>query len=159
MTDDEFEAEETTPDTIQPGSGVTMHFSLSLEDGTVADSTEGDEPLEFVMGDGTLIESLELMLYGLRAGAHQRLAIEPRDAFGYPDPENIHSMPRAEFDEDMLAEGNIISFSTPSGEEVPGAIREVRDEEVVVDFNHPLAGHTVTFAVEILEVSPPKPHH
>lgn len=132
-----------------------MHFSLSLADGTVADSTREGEPLRFVMGDGTLIEGLELVLYGLKEGDQQCLSIEPRDAFGFPDEENIHTMPRSEFPADMQLEvGMIIGFSTPSGEEVPGAIQEIKDDEVVVDFNHPLAGHEVIFDVEILEVKP-----
>jgi FKBP-type peptidyl-prolyl cis-trans isomerase SlpA len=141
--------------TIGPGSEVLMHFSLSLADGTVADSTTDDEPLRFVMGDGTLIEGLELVLYGLKKGDRQCLSIEPRDAFGFPDEDNIHTMPRSEFPDDMQLEvGMIIGFSTPSGEEVPGAIQEIKDDEIVVDFNHPLAGHEVIFDVEILEVKP-----
>jgi FKBP-type peptidyl-prolyl cis-trans isomerase SlpA len=64
-------------------------------------------------------------------------------------------MPRSEFPADMQLEvGMIIGFSTPSGEEVPGAIQEIKDDEIVVDFNHPLAGHEVIFDVEILEVKP-----
>ena len=141
--------------TIGPGSEVLMHFTLSLADGTVADSTDEGEPLQFVMGDGTLIEGLELVLYGLKKGDRQCLSIEPRDAFGFPDEENIHTMPRSEFPAEMQLEaGLIISFTTPSGEEVPGAIRELKDDEVVVDFNHPLAGNEIIFDVEILEIKP-----
>ena len=141
--------------TIGPGSEVLMHFTLSLTDGTVADSTVEGEPLRFVMGDGSLIEGLELVLYGLKQGDRQCLSIEPRDAFGFPEEENIHTMSRSEFPEDIQLEvGQIIGFTTPSGEEVPGAIKEIKDEEVVVDFNHPLAGHEIIFDVEILEVKP-----
>lgn len=141
--------------TIGPGSEVLMHFTLSLADGTVADSTRDDEPLRFVMGDGTLIEGLELVLYGLKAGDRQCLSIEPRDAFGFPDEANIHTMSRTEFPAEMQLEpGLIVGFTTPSGEEVPGAIQEIKGDEVVVDFNHPLSGHEVIFDVEILEVKP-----
>ena len=141
--------------TIGPGSEVLMHFTLSLADGTVADSSRDGEPLRFVMGDGTLIEGLELVLYGLKAGDQQCLSIEPRDAFGFPEEENIHTMPRSEFPAEMQLEpGLIVGFTTPSGEEVPGAIQEIKGDEVVVDFNHPLSGHEVIFDVEILEVKP-----
>ena len=141
--------------TIGPGSQVTMHFTLSLKDGTVADSTREDEPITFNMGDGSLIEGLEMVLYGLKAGDKQCLAIEPRDAFGFPDPANVHTLPRSEFSDELpVEEGVIIGFTTPSGEEVPGTIQEVRQEEVVVDFNHPLAGHEVIFDVEILDIKP-----
>ena len=132
-----------------------MHFTLSPADGTVADASEENEPLRFIMGDGTLIEGLELVLYGLKAGDKQCLSIEPRDAFGYPDEENYHTMPRAEFPENIpLEEGVVVGFETPSGEEIPGTIKELKDDEVIVDFNHPLAGHEVIFDVEILEIKP-----
>ena len=142
---------------IRPGSKVLMHFTLSLEDGTVAETTRDDnEPLEFVMGDGTLIEGLELALYGLKAGDKQTLSIEPKLAFGFPDPDNVHSMPRHEFPQEMqLARGVIMEFNTPAGDEVPGTVLEVNDREVKVDFNHPLAGHQITFEVEILSVESP----
>lgn len=141
--------------TIGPGSEVLMHFTLSLSDGTVADSSREGEPMRFRMGDGSMIEGLEMVLYGLKVGDKQCLAIGPRDAFGFPDPENVHEMDRAEFDPDMeLAEGMIMSFSTPSGDEIPGTLIEVTADKVKVDFNHPLAGHEVIFDVEILEIQP-----
>lgn len=147
---------------IGPGSKVRLHFSITLEDGTIAETSRADnEPLELVIGDGTLIEGLELALYGLKAGDKQAITIEPKLAFGYPDPENVHTLPREEFPEDMqLARGVIIEFNTPAGDEVPGTILEVGDREVKVDFNHPLAGHEIEFEVEILSVqSPPQELH
>lgn len=143
--------------TIGPGCEVTMHFRLSLQDGTIADETEQDEPLSFTMGDGTLIQGLELALYGMKVGEKQSLSIDPRDAFGFPEEENVHSMPRSEFDETMKVEpGMIVAFTTPAGQEVPGTIKEVSDETVLVDFNHPLSGFDVTFDVEILGIKPSK---
>lgn len=141
--------------TIGPGTKVTMHFTLSLTDGTVADSTDKSEPMTFTMGDGTLVEGLEMVLYGLKVGDKQCLEIGPRDTFGFPDEDNFHTLPRSEFAEGLpLEEGTVLGFTTPSGEEVPGTIHELRDEEVVVDFNHPLAGRPVVFDVEIVDIQP-----
>ena len=141
-------------DTIQPGSEVVMHFSITLEDGTVADSTEGEEPLQFVMGDQTLIEGLELALYGLKVGDKQSLVIEPENAYGYPDPENVHAMQREDFPEEMeIKKGVIVGFATPAGDEFPGTVTEVGEEQVMVDFNHPIAGHEIIFDVEILAIT------
>ena len=138
---------------IQPGSEVLMNFSIILEDGTVAETTEGDEPLLFSLGDGTMVEGLELALLGLKAGDTQSLVIPPENAYGFSDPQHIHPVARADFPIDMeLKKGVIIGFATPEGEEVPGIIKEVGDKQVMVDFNHPLAGHEITFNVEILEV-------
>lgn len=138
---------------IQPGSEVLMHFTIRLEDGTVAESSVGEEPLRFKMGDGTLVEGLELALLGLKPGDKQKLQIPPENAYGYAVPSNVQPLARDEFPEDMeLKRGVIIGFTTPDGEEVPGMILEVGDEQVTVDFNHPLASHEITFEVEILEV-------
>lgn len=139
--------------TIGPGCEVSMFFKLSLPDGTIADAIEEGEPLVFTMGDGTLIEGLEMMLYGLKAGDKECLSIDPRDAFGFPDEENIHTMPRSEFSPEMAVEpGTVVAFTTPNGQEVPGTIKEVTDDTVIVDFNHPLAGFEVLFDVQILDV-------
>jgi len=143
------------PAAIGPGSRVVMHYTLSLADGTVAERSDEDEPLEFTIGDGTLIEGLELALMGLAAGDSQVLGIDPREAFGFPDPDNIHGIPRAEFDaEDELEEGMIIGFATPGGEEIPGTVVGLGGDLVQVDFNHPLAGHELVFDVRILSVEP-----
>lgn len=140
---------------ISPESTVTLHLSLGLEDGTVAESTFEDEPLTFTMGDGTLVEGLELGLYGLQAGTNQRLVLEPEQAFGLHDPAKLQQLPRAEFPTELALEpGIIIGFDTPSGEELPGTIISLTDETVEVDFNHPLAGRVVVFEVEIIAVVP-----
>jgi len=140
---------------IEVASTVTLHLSLTLEDGTVAESTFGEEPLTFTMGDGTLVHGLELGLYGLVPGNVQRLELRPEQAFGLRDPANIHAVPRADFDPAMMLEpGVIVGFETADGDELAGAILSVGDETVEVDFNHPMAGHTIIFDVEIIDVVP-----
>jgi len=142
---------------VGPGCAVTMHFSLRFRDGNVADASEPGEPMTFVMGDGSMVQGLELALYGLKAGDKQTVELDPLHAFGFSDPENVHSLPRADFAPELpLDIGTVLAFSTPSGEEVPGIIKEVRGDEVVVDFNHPLAGHDVIFEVEIVDIAPPE---
>jgi len=139
---------------ITAGSRVTMHFSLTLEDGTVAEDSFDDEPLEFVMGDGSLNEGLELGLYGMKAGDEETLTMSPEQTFGFHDPDNIHEMSRNDFDPDTpLEEGMIIGFTTPAGDELPGMIKQVAKSTVTVDFNHPLAGHDLLYRVKILDVN------
>ncbi len=139
---------------IGPDSEVLMHFTLTLKDGTVAESSRDSEPLQFRMGDGSLVAGLERALYGLHSGSVQTLEIEPQDAFGFPDPANVHTLSVHDFPHDMpLDSGVIVNFTTPTGEEVPGTVVEVDDEQVLVDFNHPLCGHAIVFEVEILAVS------
>ncbi len=140
---------------ISPGSTVTLHLSLTLEDGTIADSTFDDEPFTFTMGDGTLVSGLELALYGLYPGDKQRLELAPEQAFGLHDPRHVHRMPRSAFTDDFeLAPGVLVGFETPEGEELAGAVLELDADSVMVDFNHPLAGHSIIFEVEIIDVVP-----
>ena len=105
------------------------------------------------MGDGTLNKGLEMGLYGMKAGEEDTMTMSPEQTFGFHDPDNIHDMPLTDFDPAMdLQEGIIIGFTTPAGDEVPGMIRSVGADKVAVDFNHPLAGHELTYKVRILDV-------
>jgi FKBP-type peptidyl-prolyl cis-trans isomerase SlpA len=141
---------------VSPGSTVTLHLSLTLEDGRVAESTFEGEPFTFTMGEGVLAHGLELALYGLYPGDTQRLELSPEQVFGHRDPANIHRLPRSVFTEDLHIEpGVVVGFETPDGDEVGGAILALHGDSVEVDFNHPLAGHVITFDVEIIDVVPP----
>ncbi len=125
-------------------------------DGTIAENSFNDEPMQFVIGDGTMIGGLETVLYGLQVGDRKKLTLNFNDAFGESSAENVHTLSRTEFSPDFqLASRQIISFTTPSGEEVPGTILEVFEDEVIVDFNHPLAGHDLVFEFEIIDVKSP----
>jgi FKBP-type peptidyl-prolyl cis-trans isomerase SlpA len=140
-------------DPIGVGSRVVMHYAITLPDGTIADSSFQGEPLSFTMGDDSLIPGLELALYGLGPGGHQTLTLTPDQTFGYPDPANVQEMPLSDFPDELAPEeGQIIEFSTPGGDSVPGSIVEVAEETVKVDFNHPLSGLELVFTVEILSV-------
>jgi len=141
---------------ILPGCPVTLHLSIALEDGTEAISTFGEEPVELTMGDGTLQPGLELALYGLRPGDTQTLSLLPEQAYGLRDPGLIQYMPVTDFEASFTPEiGQIIAFSLPNGEEAAGSVINIDEGRVEVDFNHPLAGHEISFRVEILDVGPP----
>ncbi len=141
---------------IVPGSAVTLHFSLSLTDGTEAISTFDDEPLSLTMGDHTFQPGLELALYGLQTGDEQTLTLTPNQAYGDHDAGLVQQMPLADFADDMQPEtGQVIGFSMPNGEETMGVILGISDDSVEVDFNHPLSGHDVVFRVKILSVGSP----
>ena len=140
---------------IGENSEVIFHFSIKLEDGSAAESTKvHNKPAKLRMGDGSLTENFEKCLLGLAAGDSKSFALEPEDAFGQPNPDNIYYVDRSKFGADTPAEvGNIIAFTQPYGTELPGLVREVQGESVTIDFNHPLAGQRLTFEVDILEVT------
>jgi len=139
---------------INDESEVTLHYRITLEDGTVADSTFEESPITFSMGDGTLLTSVEKLISGMSQGDESTFTLEPDQGFGYPDSENLHRLPLDDFGEETLpVPGIIISFNTPMGDDIPGMVLEVEDGEVLVDFNHPLSGHTLSFEVQVVAVT------
>ena len=144
---------------VADGMEVTLHFTLKLEDGTVVDSTRDKQPATFQVGDGNLPPGFEAPLTGLTDGETGSYEISPEHAFGQHNPQNIQSLPRDSFDDtDELEEGLVMSFADPAGGELPGVIAEIGDKRVEVDFNHPLAGRTLTFEVEVIQVRPATTH-
>ncbi len=146
------------PTKVAPGVRVTLHARLTLAaDGREVESTFGDEPITAVIGDGELAYGLEALLIGLRVGDHKHFEVTASDeVFGPRDSDNIHGIERAEFADDIdLTPGVVIGFTTPGGDEVLGTVLEAGDDEVRVDFNHPLAGHSFTYEVEILALAAP----
>ena len=139
---------------IARDSAVTLHFTIKMKDGSVADSTHNmGKPAKLVIGDGSLSDNFEQCLIGLNAGEQKAIELKAQDAFGMPNPDNIHHMDRTKFVGDAEVEvGTIMAFSGPDGMEIPGIITEIAGDSVTVDFNHPLAGQDVTFEVEILSV-------
>ncbi|MCW8944130.1 MAG: FKBP-type peptidyl-prolyl cis-trans isomerase [Sedimenticola sp.] len=147
------------PDTkaeISNNSEVTLHFAIALCDGTTITSTFEGDPVTLTMGTGNLIDNLEKTLFGLKAGEKQSLLLESDNAFGPRDDEKAYHMPRSSFPEEMELEPElVISFSTPAGDELAGIVMELDDEQVKVDFNHPLAGNDIVFTVQIIDVTNP----
>ncbi|MGF1697616.1 FKBP-type peptidyl-prolyl cis-trans isomerase [Vibrio lamellibrachiae] len=139
---------------IQKDSAVTLHFTIKLNDGSVADSTHNmGKPAKLIIGDGSLSDNFEQCLIGLSSGEKRSIELKAQDAFGMPNPDNVHYMDRAKFVGDSEVEvGTVMAFAGPDGVEIPGIITDIAGDSVTVDFNHPLAGQDVTFDVDILSV-------
>lgn len=132
---------------------VTLHFSLSMDDGAVIDSTFEKQPARFEFGDGQLPDGFQSFLKGMKSGEQGEWQVLPEKAFGMPNPNNLQTMKRADFPEDMeLAEGLMISFADANQSELPGVVKAFDEQQVTVDFNHPLAGETLTFKAEIVAI-------
>ncbi|MGL4602031.1 MAG: FKBP-type peptidyl-prolyl cis-trans isomerase [Plesiomonas sp.] len=141
---------------IQADSRVLVHFDLLLSDGSAADSTRVEnKPALFCFGDQSLSPALEAELLGLSVGDKKRFTLTPEQAFGLPNPDNIHHFERSRFAaETELETGMIMLFSQPDGQEIPGIVRAIAGDSVTIDFNHPLAGQAVTFDIEIMALDP-----
>jgi FKBP-type peptidyl-prolyl cis-trans isomerase SlpA len=142
---------------IDSGTTVTLHFSLTLENGHIVDSNFEASPATFTVGDGNLLPGFESPLMGLVDGDEREFSILPENAFGQHNPQNVQAVERNNFEDGELELGTMFSFQNGDGE-LPGVVVEVQDNEVMVDFNHPLAGQIILFTVKIISVTPQSVH-
>ncbi|MCS3469913.1 FKBP-type peptidyl-prolyl cis-trans isomerase SlpA [Pseudomonas sp. JUb42] len=141
-----------TEQRIGQNTQVTLHFALRLENGDTVDSTFDKAPATFKVGDGSLLPGFEAALFGFKAGDKRTLEVLAENAFGQPNPQNVQIMPRSQFQGMELSEGLLVIFNDAANTELPGVVKAFDEAQVTIDFNHPLAGKTLTFEVEIFEV-------
>lgn len=131
---------------------VSIDYTLTV-DGEVVDSTEGDEPLQFLQGHQNIIPGLERELVGMKVGDSKQVHVTPTEAYGEVDPENIIEVPRTEFPAEIpLEAGTELEVKNADGEVLSATIAEVGTNTIKLDFNHPLAGKNLTFDVTIVEL-------
>ena len=138
---------------ISEGTRVTLNFALVLDDGSEIDSNFEKEPASFSVGDGSLLPGFERALFGLKSGDEATLEILPEEGFGQPNDNNLQTIKRDQVDVGSeLEAGMVFSFADAAGGELPGVVKTFDADEVTVDFNHPLAGRTLSFRVAIHNV-------
>ncbi len=143
--------------TIQPNAHVILDYTLRDEGGEVLDDStgEGGEPIAYVHGYGMIVPGLETALVGLSAGDEREILVPPEAGYGERDDELVMAVDRSDFpDPGALAEGDEFLAQSPDGDEVLVRVLELRDEAVVVDANHPLAGKTLRYEVKVRDVRP-----
>jgi FKBP-type peptidyl-prolyl cis-trans isomerase SlyD len=137
---------------IERGRVVTMHYTLRDESGAVFESSRGRHPLAYLHGYGQLIPGLEKFLDGTQAGLATTVTVPPKAAYGERDPNAVIRAERDSFPDGMeIAAGVEVQADTPDGP-LSFLIVGIEGEQVVLDANHPMAGKTLTFDVEILDV-------
>lgn len=150
---------------IKQNSSVEIRYRLLDQDGELIESTDDDGPLRYRHGSDDLLPALEEALTGASAGDELRVTLTPEDAFGPHNPEGIVIIPRQELPDDVYSPGDWVAIGVESdegeregeddedeGEELEMRILEVREDAVVMDANHPLAGQSVTFEVVVVSV-------
>ncbi len=130
---------------------VSMHYTLTLDDGQVVDSSVEGDPLQFLQGFGQIIPGLEKELYGMAIGDNKKVTVAAIDGYGDIDPDAYQVVSRAMFPDDLnLEEGMGLRMRDQgTGQLIETYVAEIRADEVLLDFNHPLAGEILTFDVEI----------
>lgn len=136
------------------GDTVTIHYTGTLDDGTVFDSTLGREPLEFTLGAGGIIPGFEAAVSGMTRGETKTVTIPPELAYGHYDDGMTQEIPRSAIPPEIeLQEGMILSAESPDGLPISFVVRAFDDEQVTIDGNHPLAGRQLTFTLELVEIA------
>jgi FKBP-type peptidyl-prolyl cis-trans isomerase 2 len=142
-------------ESVQLGAVVHLRFTLRSQAGEVLDGNAGRSPLVFTVGAGEVIQGLERGLMGMTTGETRRITVEPADAYGAWDPAAVSEVPRDRLPTDAREVGARVRARTQSGREVWARVREVGEATALLDLNHPLAGQTLVFDVEIVLVEPP----
>ena len=146
-----------TPAVVNESSYLTLHYRLAAADGADIVTTFGGTPATLMLGQGQLAPFLEQKLLGLPEGAHQTFAISAVEGFGERNPELIQAVSKATLEENSVpgedyAVGDLVTFNAPGGGKFAGVLREMRADSAIFDFNHPLAGQTLQFEVQLISV-------
>lgn len=135
------------------GDKVKVHYTGKLTDGTVFDSSENRDPLEFTLGEGRMIPGFEEAVYGMKVGDKKSADIASAEAYGDKRDDMMIEVPNDKLPEDIKPEvGMQLSMQQPDGQPVPVQIAEVHDNHIVLDANHPLAGKDLVFDIELVEI-------
>ncbi len=142
---------------VENNKMVAVHYKLTV-DGAIADRSNPEAPLEFICGTGMLLPKFEEALIGKSAGDKVSFTLEPKDGYGEIIPEAVVELPKTVFmidgkvAEDILFVGSQVPMSDANGNRMVGVVKEVNADNVKMDFNHPMAGKTLNFDVEVVSV-------
>jgi peptidylprolyl isomerase len=133
---------------------VTVHYTGTLADGSEFDSTRDVDALEFTLGDGQLIKGFDEAVTGMTIGETKTITIPSEEAYGSPNEEMVFDIERSQFAEDVTPElGQRFQLDTPDGQQIVVTITGIDGDKITLDANHPLAGHDLTFELELMTIA------
>jgi peptidylprolyl isomerase len=139
---------------VKKGDKVKVHYHGKLTNGETFDSSTGREPLEFEVGSGMVIVGFDMGVTGMSVGDKKTLNIPFDEAYGPKNPEMLIEMPKDRFPKDLDLEAGLpLMMSDGSGQNFQVVVAEVKDDTVVLDANHPLAGQDLIFDIELVEIA------
>lgn len=143
---------------VKSGDTVKVHYHGKLTSGDTFDSSTGRDPLEFEVGSGMVIKGFDVGVTGMTVGEKKTVNISYDEAYGARNPDMLIEMPKDRFPDDMeLAVGLPLMMSDPEGQQFQVTIIEIKDDVVMLDANHPLAGQDLVFDLELVEIVGAKP--
>ena len=137
---------------MNPGSKVKVHYTGTLNDGTVFDSSEEKQPLEFTIGENQVIPGFENGVNDMKLNQEKTIKINAKDAYGEKKNQLIVNVPRDKFPPEIEVNGRLI-LKGPQGQQLPAVITEVNNDKVIIDLNHPLAGKELNFKIKVVAIN------
>jgi FKBP-type peptidyl-prolyl cis-trans isomerase SlyD len=137
---------------VLTGKQVSLEYTLKLEDKSVVDSNVGAEPLTFIQGSHNIIPGLESSLDGMKVGDSKQVTVKPEDAYGPVNKDAVSEIEKDQIPKDSIKVGTVLQGQSPDGRVLIARVVEIKEDTVLLDYNHPLAGKTLYFDVKILDV-------
>ena len=138
--------------TIKSGAKVKFDYSLTV-DGKEVENSQESGPMAYTQGDGNLIPGLTKQMEGMKIGEEKTIVVSPAEGYGQVDPKAVQEVPKSAMPADIKLEpGLFLQMNDPQGNAYPAVVKEVKEDKVVMDFNHPLAGKELTFNVKIVDI-------
>tara|TARA_Y100000031_G_C8105669_1_gene330842 strand:- start:120 stop:560 length:441 start_codon:yes stop_codon:yes gene_type:complete len=142
---------------VEAGDTIKVHYTGTFPDGTKFDSSEGKEPLELTAGEGKVIKGFDAALVGMKKGEKKSVTIPPEEAYGPQNPQMVIPVPKDKLPaEQEPKKGMILGMNAPDGRQMMAKIDRIEGDKVFLDLNHPLAGKTLKFDLEVVEVTKKK---
>ena len=140
---------------VKSGDKVKVHYHGKLLNGETFDSSQGKEPLEFTVGEGQVIKGFDQGVMGMQVGDKRTVEIEVVNAYGEKNQDMVIEFPKTQFPADMKPEAGMqLMMNNGEGQSFPVLVKEVKEETVLLDANHPLAGEDLVFDIELVEIVP-----
>jgi FKBP-type peptidyl-prolyl cis-trans isomerase 2 len=137
---------------IENGSSVSIEYTLKLDDGTAVDTNVGKDPLTYKQGAGQILPALEAALAGHCVGDTKAVRLTAEQGYGAIDPEAYREVDLEVVPEGSRGVGSEMIARNPEGQETPIRVHEVREQSIVLDFNHPLAGQALNFDIKVVAI-------
>jgi len=139
---------------VKKGDKIKVHYTGSLDDGTVFDTSEGKDPLEFEVGSGKVIKGFDNAVVGMEKGKEKKVKLKPEQAYGTQNAMLLKKVPRTQLPPEPEPKvGMMLALTSPDGQQVPARISEVTKDDVTIDLNHPLAGKNLTFKIKVVDIA------
>ena len=136
---------------VSKGKTIALEYTVKLEDNQVVDTNVGQEPLTYTQGTNQIIRGVEAAVEGMTVGETKQVTVAPADAYGERDPNAFQEISKEKVPADAKV-GTQLEGKDTSGRLVRPVVKEIKDETVLLDFNHPLAGKTLVFDMKVLDI-------